>query len=265
MPSILPDGAGSGDNRGLTGVQMGPTRRGRRPTTGIVAAMAAVLLIEDDQRIRQSLARALADRGHHVVSAATGMTGVEQAVSGEVDVVVLDLGLPDLDGRKVLQMIRAVSPVPVIVATARDEETEIVGALNEGADDYVTKPFSAEHLEARITAVLRRTMAPDAPTVITVGDLTIDSGAHEARLAGTVLDLTSKEFDLLAYLASRPGVMVGKRELLAEVWRQPYGGADKTIDVHLSWLRKKLGETAAEPRYLHTRRGVGVKLVAPES
>ena len=93
----------------------------------------------------------------------------------------------------------------------------------------------------------------------------IDLDAHEAKLAGQSLDLTGKEFDLLAYLAQRPGMMVGKRELLAEVWRQPYGGADKTVDVHLSWLRKKLGETAAEPRYIHTRRGVGVRLIDPES
>ena len=226
--------------------------------------MAAVLLIEDDQRIRESLARGLAARGHNVSSAAAGMDGVEQAVTGDIEVVVLDLGLPDLDGGNVLQMIRSISAVPVIVATARDDEAEIVRLFDAGADDYVVKPFSADHLEARIRAVLRRVGRLEESSVITVGELEVDLDAHEARLAGESLDLTGKEFDLLAYLAQRPGTMVGKRELLAEVWRQPYGGADKTVDVHLSWLRKKLGESAAEPRYLHTKRGVGVKLVPPE-
>lgn len=193
------------------------------------------------------------------------MSGVEAAVRDDFDVVVLDLGLPDIDGTEVLRMVRSVSAVPVIVATARADQQEIVSVLDHGADDYVMKPFSAEHLEARIRAVLRRAGGDEEPTVIAVGDLTIDPGAHEASLAGTPLDLTNKEFELLLYLAERHGTMIGKRELLAEVWRQPYGGADKTVDVHLSWLRKKLGETAAEPRYIHTKRGVGVKLVPPES
>ena len=226
--------------------------------------MAAVLLIEDDQRIRESLARGLAERGHNVSSAAAGIGGVEQAVTGEIEVVVLDLGLPDVDGGSVLQMIRSVSGVPVIVATARDDEAEIVRLFDAGADDYVVKPFSTDHLEARIRAVLRRSGRLEESSTIEIGELEIDLDAHEAKLAGQPLDLTGKEFDLLAYLAQRPGPMVGKRELLAEVWRQPYGGADKTVDVHLSWLRKKLGERASEPRYLHTKRGVGVKLVPPE-
>jgi DNA-binding response OmpR family regulator len=225
--------------------------------------MASVLLIEDDQRIRESLARALASRGHEVRSAPNGMSGVEMAVAGDTDVVVLDLGLPDIDGEHALKMIRAVSNVPVIIATARLEESGIVSTLDLGADDYVIKPFSAEQLEARVRAVLRRATA-SAPNEIAVGGLRIDLDAHEAQLDGVALDLTAREFELLAYLAAKPGVMIGKRELLAEVWRQPYGGADKTVDVHLSWLRRKLGETAAEPRYIHTKRGVGVKLVPPE-
>jgi len=227
--------------------------------------MAHVLLIEDDQRIRSALARVLADRGHEVRSESSGMAGVEAAVTGDLDVVVLDLGLPDIDGSEVLKMIRSVSAVPIIVATARADQQEIVSILDRGADDYVMKPFSGEHLEARIRALLRRSGSDDAPELIEVGELAINPGAHEVRLGDTPLELTSKEFDLLLYLAERPGRMIGKRELLAEVWRQPYGGADKTIDVHLSWLRKKLGETAAEPRYIHTKRGVGVKLMPPQS
>lgn len=227
--------------------------------------MASILLIEDDQRIRQALATRLAERGHHVETTAKAMEGVQLAVEGKADVVVLDLGLPDVDGADALQMIRAVSTVPVIVATARDDQDEIVRIFDAGADDYVIKPYSTDHLEARVRALLRRAATLDEPAQLTVGDLVIDTDAHEVTLAGDLLDLSSKEFDLLAYLAERPGKMIGKRELLAAVWRQPYGGADKTVDVHLSWLRKKLGETAAEPRYIHTRRGIGVKLVDPDS
>ncbi len=226
--------------------------------------MASVLIVEDDVRIRQSVAAALAERGHDVVSEREGMAGVSVAVAGRVDVVILDLGLPDLDGADALAMIRAVSKVPVIVATARDDQDEIVRLLDLGADDYVVKPYTAAHLEARVRAVLRRMGGADTP-VLTVGGLILDTDAHEATLDGAPLDLSAKEFDLLAYLAAHAGSMIGKRELLAEVWRQPYGGADKTVDVHLSWLRRKLGESAAAPRYLHTKRGVGVKLVDPNA
>lgn len=191
------------------------------------------------------------------------MQGVELAVSGEFDVVVLDLGLPDVDGAEALRMIRAVSTVPVVVATARDDETEIVSLFDAGADDYVVKPFSVDHLAARLRAVLRRAAPRTEEATITLGELVIDLEAHSAVLDGDPLELTAKEFELLAYLAERPGKMISKRELLAAVWRQPYGGADKTVDVHLSWLRKKLGETAAEPRFIHTKRGVGVRLVDP--
>jgi DNA-binding response OmpR family regulator len=179
------------------------------------------------------------------------------------DLVVLDLGLPDLDGLEILRMLRAVSEVPVIIATARDDEAEMVRGLDAGADDYVVKPFDAAQLDARIRAVLRRTGGTDRPPAIEVGELRLDAGAREATLAGTPLDLTPREFDLLHFLAARAGQVVTKRELLTQVWQVPYGGADKTVDVHLSWLRRKLGETAQAPRYLHTVRGVGVKLAAP--
>ncbi len=160
-------------------------------------------------------------------------------------------------------MIRAVSQVPVVVATARDDESDIISVLDAGADDYVIKPYSADHLAARIRAVLRRTSDTLVDDTISVAGLQLDLDAHEAILDGRPLDLTARAFDLLAYLAARPGKLISKRELLAEVWRQPYGGADKTVDVHISWLRKELGESAAEPKYLHTRRGVGVRLVDP--
>jgi two-component system KDP operon response regulator KdpE len=222
-----------------------------------------LLLIEDDPGIRSALTRALTERGHGVRSASTGMEGLQQAVDDRPDLVVLDLGLPDVDGCTLLQMLRAVSSVPVIVATARDDERETVRALDAGADDYVVKPFAAEHLDARIRAVLRRGSTAETVAALTVGGLVVDPQARTATLDGRTLDLSRLEFDLLAHLAARAGTVVSKRDLLADVWHLPYGGADKTVDVHLSWLRRKLGETATEPVYLHTVRGVGVKLVDP--
>jgi two-component system KDP operon response regulator KdpE len=225
--------------------------------------VALLLLIEDDLNIRSALTRALTQRGHAVTSEPNGMRGLKQVLDQPPDLVVLDLGLPDLDGIQLLRMLRPVSSVPVIVATARDDDAMTVAALDAGADDYIVKPFSAEQLDARIRAVLRRTTGPAGGTDhrLQVGDLAIDLRARTAVLDGVTLDLRPREFDLLAYLAARPGEVVTKRTLLVEVWQSPYGGADKTVDVHLSWLRRKLGETAAEPRLLHSVRGVGVKLV----
>jgi DNA-binding response OmpR family regulator len=225
--------------------------------------MPQVLIVEDDDQIRTSLVRALSEHGHAVASAPSAMSGLRQAVEDRPHVVVLDLGLPDLDGREVLHMLRAVSKVPVIVATARDDEEEIVRVLDSGADDYLIKPFGAAQLEARIRAVLRRASEQESAPPLTIGALSISPRTREAVLDGVTLDLSPKEFDLLHYLAARQGEVVTKRNLLTEVWRVPYGGADKTVDVHLSWLRRKLGETAQDPRFLHTVRGVGVKLTDP--
>ena len=224
-----------------------------------------MLLIEDDAAIRGALIRGLSERGHAVASAGTGMAGLEQTVGAKPDLVVLDLGLPDVDGHTVLRMLRGASRVPVVVATARDDESEIVALLNAGADDYLVKPFSAAQLDARIRAVLRRGGERKADSAIQVGQLRVDPRTREATLHGRDLELTPREFALLHYLAARAGEVVSKRELLAEVWQLPYGGADKTVDVHLSWLRRKLGETAHEPRYLHSVRGVGVRVAAPET
>ncbi|MGW4425679.1 response regulator transcription factor [Streptosporangium sp. NPDC004631] len=226
--------------------------------------MAHLLLVEDDPLVRSALIRALTERGHAVTSASAGMQGLTRAVEDRPDLVVLDLGLPDLDGCEVLRMLRAVSTVPVIVATARDDEREIVRALDAGADDYVVKPFGGAQLDARIRAVLRRGREADnGMPPVAVGGLRVEPAAREATLDGVLLGLTPKEFDLLHYLAVRAGQVVTRRELLTEVWRMAYGGADKTVDVHLSWLRRKLGESAQRPRYLQTVHGVGVKLVDP--
>jgi DNA-binding response OmpR family regulator len=225
--------------------------------------MPKVLIVEDDPTIRTAVMRALTDKGYAVAAAHTALSGLQLAVSERPDVVVLDLGLPDLDGREVLRMIRAVSSVPIIVATARGTEPDIVRSLDAGADDYVVKPYGAEQLDARIRAVLRRAAEPAQEAVIEVGGLRLDRRARQAFLDDAVLDLTPREFDLLHYLAARAGAVVTKQELLVEVWQQAYGGGDKSIDVHLSWLRRKLGETAQEPRYLHSVRRVGVRLDAP--
>ncbi|MFH9421054.1 response regulator transcription factor [Streptomyces sp. NPDC017529] len=230
--------------------------------------MASVLVVEDDQFVRSALIRHLTEASHTVRSVGTALEALREVAHVGFDVVILDLGLPDLDGAQALKMLRGITDVPVIIATARDDEVEIVRLLNDGADDYLTKPFSVEHLSARMAAVLRRSRGGVTPggeppsRMLQVGGLCIDPLRRQVELDGTALDLTRREFDLLAFLAGRPGVVVPRRELLAEVWQQSYGD-DQTIDVHLSWLRRKLGETAAQPRYLHTLRGVGVKLEPP--
>ena len=227
--------------------------------------MAQLLLVEDDAPIRHALVRALTERGHVVTSTTTAMAALQQVVDAPPDLVILDLGLPGLDGYEALRMLRAVSEVPVVVATARDDEADIVRALNAGADDYLVKPFGPGQIDARVRAVLRRAGdsngSREAP--IQVGGLWLDGEAYEAMLNGIPLELSKREFDLLYYLARHAGQVVTKRDLLTHVWRMPYGGADKTVDVHVSWLRRKMGETALEPRYLYTVRGVGIKLAAP--
>ncbi|MDH3754587.1 MAG: response regulator transcription factor [Acidimicrobiia bacterium] len=225
--------------------------------------MASVFVIEDEHQIRDLAVRALSNAGHIVWAEATAMAGLQGVIDNAPDAVVLDLGLPDLDGSDLLRMIRSVSDVPVIIATARDDDEEIVRLLDAGADDYVVKPLSGAELEARVRAVIRRAEVTGPSHCLEVGGIRIDLRSRIVELDGEPVTLNRKEFDLLAHLAARAGEVVSRQELYAEVWRQPYGGADKTIDVHLSWLRRKLGETAAEPHYLHTIRGVGVKLIDP--
>jgi DNA-binding response OmpR family regulator len=240
--------------------------------------MARVLVVEDDAGIRTSLVDALALHGHTARGVGGAFPALHEVAGGRLDLVVLDLGLPDLDGGDALRMIRGISQVPVIVATARDGDDEMIELLNAGADDYLVKPFSGGQLAARVAAVLRRSAAgagphaeqsgtpaetePKTSGLLTVGDLQVDPVGRTAYLAGAELPLTRREFDLLAYLAAHAGQVVPKRTILAEVWRESYID-DQTIDVHLSSLRRKMGEPAARPRYLRTVRGVGIKLVTP--
>jgi DNA-binding response OmpR family regulator len=227
--------------------------------------MALILLVEDDRNISAALTRALTDAGHVVRPVAQAAEALRILTEQRPDLVILDLGLPDIDGADALRMMRSVSEVPVIVATARRAESDIITLLSAGADDYVTKPFSAGHILARIAAVLRRTRvaADTSPNTVTVGDLVIQPRQRRATLHGKPLQLTRREFDVLTYLAERVGQVISRRELLTEVWNQTRIGEEQTIDVHISWLRRKLGETAAAPCFLHTVRGVGVMMVEP--
>jgi two-component system, OmpR family, response regulator PrrA len=223
--------------------------------------VAHVLFIEDDPGIRGAVVRALLGRGHAVDSAGSGLDGLQAMLTGTPDVVVLDLGLPDVDGERLLGMIRAVSQVPILVATALDDEGLIVRLLDAGADDYVVKPYDPAHLEARIRAVLRRTSGGDAGPVeppLRVGGLEVDRARRSAAVDGRSIELTRLEFDLLAYLAAHPGRVVSRAELLREVWQRT--DAARTVDVHLSWLRRKLGDSPESPRFIHVNRGVGVML-----
>lgn len=238
--------------------------------------MTSVLVVEDDSVIRTSLIEILSAQGHLVRASPDGFGALREIARWRPDAVVLDLGLPDIDGADALRMIRGLSQVPVLVATARDDDLEIIRLLNAGADDYLVKPFSGGQLAARLAAVLRRCGSGQAPPETTpgvhhgvlpseqlvVGELRIDPPARTAHLAGRELGLTRREFDLLEFLARNVGRVVSRGQILAEVWRQAYVD-EQTVDVHLSCLRRKLGERAVRPRYLHTVRGVGVKLVSP--
>lgn len=225
--------------------------------------MTSILVIEDDDAIRAAVRRGLTERGLAVATAATGLSGLDMLLRERPDVVLLDLGLPDVDGIPLITMIRAASDAPIIVITAQDDDPTMVRALDAGADDYVVKPFGTEQVAARIRAVLRRAGREQTTEPIRIGELVIDERTRTVALAGEPVELARKEFDLLLALAQRQGEVVTKRELLAEVWQQAYGGSERSVDVHLSWLRRKLGETAAAPRYLVSVRAVGIRLVDP--
>ena len=228
--------------------------------------MNRLLLVDDDVELAEMLRDYLVQEGFAVTLAHDGETGAQEALSGQYALIVLDVMMPRASGVEVLGRVRAHISTPIIMLTAKGDDVDRIIGLEMGADDYVPKPCTPRELVARIRAVLRRVnSAPSesAENVLQVGELTLWPGKRTAQWRQAPLELTSTEFNLLLQLARNAGRVVSKRELLTDVWHLPYGGADKTVDVHLSWLRRKLGETAQAPRYLVTVRGVGVKLVNP--
>ena len=228
--------------------------------------MTRVLLIEDEESIAAPLVGALAREGFEVEHAATGREGLDAAAGDAVDLVLLDLMLPDMDGRDVCRQLRQSSSVPVIMLTARGLETDRVVGLELGADDYVVKPFSVAELAARIRAVLRRSAerGPAPKDVLAIGDVELDRRTWTARLAGEPLELARREFELLRLLLEHAGEVVTREKLMREVWETEWMGATKTLDVHVSTLRRKLGDDPAAPRYIHTVRGVGFRFAGAD-
>ena len=223
---------------------------------------ARVLVVEDDPNVAEVVARYLLREGYRVETVADGARGLERALSDPPDLVVLDLMLPSLGGLEFCRRLRAVAPVPVIMLTARGEETDRIAGLELGADDYVAKPFSPRELTARVKAVLRRATAPLAsgtePSILRAEDLEVDVVAHEARLRGQLVALTAKEFDLLVHFMRHPRRAFRREELLQDVWDFSYGDTS-TVTVHVRRLREKIEPDPASPRYVCTVWGVGYR------
>lgn len=228
-----------------------------------------ILLVEDEVSIAEPFSRVLAREGFDPTIAGTAAEALEAFDRVAPDLVLLDLALPDGDGRDVCRALRAKSDVPVIMVTARGTEIDRIVGLELGADDYVVKPFSGGEVVARIRAVLRRAgrggggvPGPEAP--VAVGPVELDPAARRVRVDGEEVDLTRKEFDLLAELLRHAGTVVTREDLMARVWDENWFGSTKTLDVHIGWLRRKLGDDPASPRLITTVRGVGFRFTAPE-
>jgi len=218
--------------------------------------VALILLAEDDEGIRAPLVRALEREGHAVEAVATGDDAAAAAIDGEHELLVLDIGLPGVDGLEVCRRVREGRPtVPIIFVTAQTGETDAVGGLDAGADDYITKPFRLAELLARVRAQLRRTTAER----FSAADVSVDVAARRAWRGEDELELSPKEFDLLALLVREAGRVVTRERIMSEVWDENWFGSTKTLDMHVSWLRKKLGEDAADPQRIVTVRGVGLR------
>ncbi len=230
--------------------------------------MARLLVVEDDETIGGVLESSLRAHDHTVVWHRTGRDALREAAGPELDLVLLDLGLPDLDGVEVCRQLRGAQPGAVVVMlTARDEEMDVIVGLEAGADDYLTKPVRLAELHARIRAHLRRGGPATQPsTVCSVGELMVDTGSRRATLGAREMVLRAKEFDLLARLAAEPGVVISREVLMADVWDEHWFGSTKTLDVHIAVLRRKFGEftdVAVIPR-ISTLRGRGYRLERPD-
>jgi two-component system response regulator RegX3 len=226
-----------------------------------------VLLVEDETSIAEPLAEAIAREGFETKVAGTVAESLALAAQLEPDLVLLDVMLPDGSGCDVCRELRQTSHVPIIMLTARGEEADRVVGLELGADDYVVKPFSAREVVARIRAVLRRTDSParaEAAGPIEIGEVRLDPAKREATKDGEVLELSRKEFELLQLLMQNAGSVVTREQALEDVWDTNWFGSTKTLDVHVSGLRRKLGDDSSEPRFVHTVRGVGFRFATPE-
>src|SRR3954451_11361853 len=236
------------------------------------ADQPVVLLVEDESSIAEPFARALEREGFHPIVAPSAARARELFAQRRPNIVLLDLTLPDGDGRELCREWRRESQTPIIMLTARGTETDRIVGLELGADDYVVKPFSAAEVAARIRAILRRTATataaasagePEAGRVV-VGELEVDVAGRRTWIAGEEVHLTRKEFDLLARLLADCGRVVTREELMTDVWDTNWFGSTRTLDVHMGVLRRKLGDDPAAPRYLHTVRGVGFRFAAPD-
>ena len=229
---------------------------------GIDTVTGRVLVVDDEKPLARMIATYLTRAGYDVATAHTGPDAVEAARSRSFDVVVLDLGLPGLDGIEVCRRIRGFSECYVLMLTARGDEDDKLAGLAAGADDYITKPFSVRELVARVAAVLRRprtTVTAVEPARV-FGDLTVDLTAHEARVVGEPVGLTRTEFDLLAALTARPHQALSRRQLIDTVWDPAWVGDERLVDVHIGHLRRKLSED--QSAYIDTVRGVGYRMVS---
>ncbi|EPX83748.1 response regulator [Salipiger mucosus] len=222
--------------------------------------MARILVIDDEHQIRRFLRITFEAEGHSVSEASTGREGAAKAATNAPDVVILDLGLPDRDGKDVLREIRGWSEVPVLVLSVRADEGEKVEALDLGAQDYVTKPFGTRELLARLRGILRDRGAERASlSRIEIGGLTLDAAEHSARIDGDQLSLTPKEFDLLWLLASHAGRLVTQRMALETVWGAAHAKDSQYLRVFIRQLRAKLGDDAADPAWIFTEPGIGYR------
>ncbi len=228
-------------------------------TAGVGNETGTIVVVEDDPHIADLIELYLRRDGHRVVQAISGEAGLAAVAREPARMVILDVGLPgQIDGFEVCRRLRSANPVPVLILTARDDEIDRILGLELGADDYMTKPFSPRELAARVKAILRRAEqpAPDRPVVLRVRDVEVDTGRRETKVAGVVVPLTAREFDLLQFLASNPGLVLSRHQLLDGVWGVDWYGDERTIDVHVRQLRKKLGEALP----LTTVWGVGYRL-----
>jgi DNA-binding response OmpR family regulator len=230
------------------------------------APRGRILVVEDEASISEPFAGALRRAGFEPLLTATAAGALELAEESDPDLIMLDLALPDGDGRDVCRELRRRSNVPIVMLTARGTEMDKIVGLELGADDYVVKPFSADEVISRIRAVLRRSggrsSGPEGP--LRAGEVEVDSAARIARLGGEELDLSRKEFDLLAELVRNAGHVVKREDLMSRVWDVNWFGSTKTLDVHIGWLRRKLGDDPSQPTFIETVRGVGFRFVAPE-